>query len=129
MLYNVGDLRADTHEFTLPVRRQTRRPDVRLHRGQVPDQDWLILHGLPTTRAGRMVADLLADHHEPERVAQIVREVLDQVYDYPRVVAEKLGPFATQFNLPRDDGIGLLDLLLTMAGHPYRDRLLTEARS
>lgn len=39
-----------------------------------------------------MIADLLADHHEPEAVTQIVREVLDQVYDYPRVVAEKLGP-------------------------------------
>ncbi|MGH3982984.1 MAG: type IV toxin-antitoxin system AbiEi family antitoxin domain-containing protein [Pseudonocardiaceae bacterium] len=128
-LYNVGDLRADTHEFTLPVRRQTRRSDVRLHRGRVPDQDWLILHGLPTTRAGRMVADLLADHHEPETVAQIVREVLDQVYDYPRVVAEKLGPFATRFDLPGNDGIGLLDLLLTMAGHPHPDRLVSEARS
>jgi len=129
VLYDVGDLRADTHEFTLPVRRQTRRSDVRLHRGQVPDQDWLILHGLPTTRAGRMIADLLADHHEPETVAQIVREVLDQVYDYPAVVAEKLSPFATRFNLPSNDGIGLLDLLLTMSGHPHRDRLVLEARS
>jgi hypothetical protein len=76
-----------------------------------------------------MIADLLADHHEPEAVAQIVREVLDQVYDYPRVVAEELGPFAARFGLPRDDGIGLLDLLLEMAGHPHRDRLLSEARS
>jgi hypothetical protein len=129
VLYDVGDLRADTHEFTLPVRRQTRRRDVRLHRGEVPDHDWLILHGLPTTRAGRMVADLLADHHEPEAVAQIVREILDHVYDYPRVVAEKLGPFARRFNLPSNDGIGLLDLLLRMAGHPDPDRLLSEARS
>lgn len=129
VLYDVGDLRADTHEFSLPVRRQTRRPDVRLHRGQVSDQDWIILHGLPTTRAGRMVADLLADHHEPETVAQIVREVLDRVYDYPAVVAEKLSPFARRFNLPSNDGIALLDLLLTMAGHPHRDRLLSEARS
>jgi hypothetical protein len=76
-----------------------------------------------------MVADLLADHHEPEAVAQIVREVLDQVYDYPRVVAEKLVPFATRFDLPSNDGIALLDLLLTMAGHPHRDKLLSEARS
>ena len=35
-LYGVGDLRADVHEFTIPDRRQTRRPDVRLHRGRVP---------------------------------------------------------------------------------------------
>ncbi|HEU0128364.1 MAG TPA: type IV toxin-antitoxin system AbiEi family antitoxin domain-containing protein, partial [Pseudonocardiaceae bacterium] len=124
VLYDVGDLRADTHEFTLPVRRQTRRRDVRLHRGQVPEQDWLILHGLPTTRAGRMAADLLADHHEPEAVAQIVRELLDQVYDHPRAVAEKLGPVAARFDLLSNDGVSVLDLLLTMAGHPDRDRLL-----
>jgi hypothetical protein len=76
-----------------------------------------------------MIADLLADHHEPETVAQIVREVLDQVYDHPAVVAEKLSPFATRFNLSSNDGVGLLDLLLTMSGHPHRDRLVSEARS
>src|ERR1700730_112179 len=30
-LYGLGHLPADRHEFTVPVRRQTRRPDVRLH--------------------------------------------------------------------------------------------------
>ncbi|MGH7746009.1 MAG: type IV toxin-antitoxin system AbiEi family antitoxin domain-containing protein, partial [Candidatus Dormibacteria bacterium] len=30
-LYGIGDLPADRHEFTLPVRRQSRRADVRLH--------------------------------------------------------------------------------------------------
>ncbi len=129
VLYDIGDLRADTHEFTLPVRRQTRRPDVRLHHRRVPGQDWLILHGLPTTRAARMIADLLVDHHEPEAVAQIVREVLDRAYEHPGVVAKKLGPFATRYCLPSGDGIGLLDLLLTMAGHPDRGRLLAAARS
>lgn len=128
-LYDIGDLRADTHEFTLPVRRQTRRPDVRLHRGQVPDTDWILLHGLPVTRAGRMVADLLDDHHEPEAVAQIVREVLDQVYDYPAVVAAKLARFAARFNRPPGDGAGMLDLLLMIAGDPNRDALVAEARS
>jgi hypothetical protein len=75
-----------------------------------------------------MVADLLADHHEPAAVAQIIREILDQVNEYTRVVAEQRGPFATRFHLPSNDGLGLLDLLLTMAGHPDRDRLLSEAR-
>src|SRR5262245_51657134 len=31
-LYGLGHLPADVHEFTLPTRRQSRRPDVRLHR-------------------------------------------------------------------------------------------------
>jgi predicted transcriptional regulator of viral defense system len=51
-LYGIGDLRADVHEFTLPKRRQTSQPDVRLHRGTVPDKYRIILRGLPVTRAG-----------------------------------------------------------------------------
>jgi hypothetical protein len=129
VLYDIGDLRADTHEFTLPVRRQTRRPDVRLHRDHVPDQDRIVLHGLPATRAGRMVVDLLADHHEPSAVAQVVREVLDRVLDYPVVVADRLAPFAARFGLAAGDGVSLLDLLLAMAGEPNREALVAEARS
>jgi hypothetical protein len=63
---------------------------------------------------------MVADHHEPEAVAQIVREVLDQVYNDPRVVAEKLGPFATTIDLPGSDGIALFDL--PSGGRPVYQR-------
>src|SRR5205807_180320 len=77
-LYGVGDLRADVHEFTLPVRRQSRRLDVRLHRGTVPDDQRILLRGLPVTRAGRMVGDLLADHVDPSAIAHITAQVVDR---------------------------------------------------
>jgi hypothetical protein len=115
-LYDVGDLRADTHEFTLPVRRQSRRPDVRLHRGRVPAEDWTVLHGLPATRAGRMVADLLAGHYEPGTVGQVIHEVLARVLEHPAVLAEKIAPFAVRFGQPPGDGPGLLELLRATAG-------------
>jgi hypothetical protein len=51
---------------TLPERRQTRRPDVRLHRGPVKDSEWIHVRGLPITRPSRIAADLLADREEPE---------------------------------------------------------------
>lgn len=73
-LYGVGDLRADVHEFTLPARRQTRRADVRLHRGRVPHEHRTVLGGLPVTRAGWMIGDLLADHVDPERRANRSRD-------------------------------------------------------
>ena len=95
-IYGIGDLRADVHEFTLPVRRQTRRSDVRLHRGQVPDGQRLLLHGLPTTRAGRMIADLLDDHVEPASVAQITAEVVQRVFEYPSAIAECIAPSAAR---------------------------------
>jgi Transcriptional regulator, AbiEi antitoxin len=128
-LYGVGDLRADVHEFTLPARRQTRRADVRLHRGRVPDEDRVVLRGLPTTRAGRMIGDLLADHVDPESVARITAEAIDRVLDYPRVIAERIAPFAARFELRRGDGVGLLDELLTVAGHRSRHAIIEEARA
>jgi predicted transcriptional regulator of viral defense system len=105
-LYDVGDLRADVHEFSLPDRRQTRRRDVRIHRGRVPPDH-------------RIVVDA---------VAEITREVLERVNDYPRVVAEAVAPYAQRFGLTRGDGPGLLDELLRRAGTPNRVALIVEAQ-
>jgi len=127
-LYGVGDLRADVHEFTLPARRQTRRADVRLHRGQVPDGQRLLLHGLPTTRAGRMIADLLDDHIEPASVAQITAEVVGRVFDYPSTIAECIAPSAARYGFRRGDGVALLDHLLTLANYSDRAEMVALAR-
>ena len=127
-LYGVGDLRADVHEFTLSERRQTRRPDVRIHRGIVPQDRRILVGGLPTTRAGWMVGQLLADHLDVDAVAEITREVLERVLDYPRVVAQAVGPYAVRFGLERGDGVGLVDELLRRAGTPGREGLVAEAR-
>jgi len=127
-VYAVGDLRADVHEFTLPHRRQSRRPDVRLHRSQVRTGR-IVLHGLPITCAGRMIGDLVGDNVDPDAVAQIVKEVLDAVYDYPSTVAENLAPYAARSGFRQGDGLALLDEFLTRAGHRHRDELLAEARA
>lgn len=127
-LYGVGDLRPDIHEFTLPVRRQSRRKDIRFHRGTFGDADVLILHGLPATRAGRMIDDLLTDHVDPVAVAQIVNQILTHVYDYPNAVAERLVPFAARFGLRSADGIGALDYMLRLAGSRERELLVAEAK-
>jgi hypothetical protein len=128
-LDGVGDLRADVHAFTLPVRRQSRRADVRLHRAHVPNKHRIALRGLPVTPAGWMIGDLLADHVDPESVARITAEVLDRVFDYPSVVAEQIAPFAARFGLPRGDGVGLLNELLTMAGYRDREWMIEQARA
>jgi hypothetical protein len=128
-LYGVGDLRADVHEFTLPVRRQSRREDVRLHRGTVPEEQRILLLGLPVTRAGRMIGDLLADHVDPSAVAQITAQVVDRAVDYPAVIAESIAPNAASFGFRRGDGTALLDHLLTVADYDGRTAAMAEARS
>jgi hypothetical protein len=127
-LYGVGDLRADVHEFTLPHRRQTRRLDVRIHRGRVPAQRRSLLGGLPTTRAAWMIGQLLADHVDPDAVAQIVREVLERVLDYPRDITEAIAPYAHRFGYERGDGLALLDELLRRSGSRDREPPLAEVR-
>lgn len=127
-LYGVGDLRADVHEFTLPQRRQTRRPDVRIHRGRLPLERRVLRSGLPTTRAAWVIGQLLTDHVDPDAVAQITRDVLDRALDYPSEVAKAVTPYAQRFGLERGDGPALLDELLRRAGAPNREALITEAR-
>lgn len=117
-LHRVGDLRADVHEFTLPRRRQTRRRDVRLHRGGVPATDRIVLSGLPVTRAARTIADLLAAHVEPGVVGRIAAEVLDGGLDGAAGVADRIAPYAAKFDLARGDGRATLEYLLALAGSP-----------
>lgn len=49
-MYGLGHLPADQHEFTVPKRRQTRRPDVRIHLRTLTDAEWTGLRGLPVTK-------------------------------------------------------------------------------
>lgn len=125
-VYGVGDLRPDVHEFTQTARRQTRRSDVRMHRGRIPGEQRAILGGLPTTRAGRMVSDLLVDSVDPDSIARITAEVLERRLDYPRAVAVALAPHAHRFGFRRGDGVALLDELLRRAGSRDREALLAE---
>lgn len=52
-LHRLGDLDADVHEFTTADRKQSRRPDVRLHRGYLAAGEWTVVNALrsPLSRA------------------------------------------------------------------------------
>jgi predicted transcriptional regulator of viral defense system len=125
-LYGIGHLPADTHEFTLAARKQTRRKDVRLHRGDL-DNDWVTLQGLPVTRPRRIAADLLADREDLGAVAQMIADALRSVFDYPSSVASAIAPYAAAQGLRRNDGVGLLRWLLDLSGDPDRETWLAEA--
>jgi len=113
-MYGLGHLGEDRHEFTLARRRQSRRPDVRLHHRPVRDEEWILLRGLPVTRPARIASDLLYDQEDPTAVAHIIGDALRGVYDYPGTVADALGPHAARFGLPRGDGPALLRWLLDL---------------
>lgn len=128
-VYGLGHLPADRHEFTLPVRRQSRRPDVRLHQRRVADDEWIALRGLPVTRPSRIAADLLRDREDPEAVAQVVADGIRGVYDYPGTFAHALAPHAAKFGLRRNDGLALLAWLLDLVGDRDAREWMGEARA
>jgi hypothetical protein len=128
-LYGLGDLPADRHEFTVRKRRQSRRPDVRLHTRQLEPRDCVELDGLPVTRPSRIASDLLFDHEDPEAVARIVVDAIRGAYNHPGELAEALAPHAAKFGLRRGDGLALLRWLLGLVGDREAERWLEEARS
>lgn len=126
-LYGLGHLAADEHEFTLPRRRQSRRPDVRLHQARV--RRWVELRCLPVTRPAVIASDLLSDREDPAAVAHIVAEAIRAVHDYPGTFADALEPHAAKFGLRPGDGLGLLRWLLDLVGDRDTGRWMEEARA
>jgi hypothetical protein len=126
-LYGIGDLPADRHEFTLPRRKQSRRPDVRLHVGRVDPSESITHRGLPVTRPSRVAADLLAERKNPQAVGQLVTDAIRSAIDYPATFANALSPYASQLGLPRGDGIGALRWLLDLVGDRHAPVWLAEA--
>jgi len=115
-LYGLGDLDADRHEFTTPSRKQSRRPDVRLHRGVLDAGDVTLHDGLPVTTPERVVVDLLAAGHDGEHVAGVLASaVRDRRVNLSRL-APRLTPFSARLGLPSRDGRRLLEHLLELGG-------------
>lgn len=113
-LHNLGDLLDDEHEFTLPLRKQTRREGIRVHRGDLTEQDVAIMAGLPVTTKERTIADLLRAGNDPEHVAQIIGQGVRRGVVNLTDLAVHLDPLARRHNQP--DGGALVEYLLDLAG-------------
>jgi predicted transcriptional regulator of viral defense system len=115
-LHGLGDLNADQHELTAPVRRQTQRSEIRLHRGQLNRDDVTIVDGLPVTTATRTIVDLLADRHDTEHVATVLADAVRAGTVNLDTLPHRLAPYAARHGQHAGDGDGLLATLLEHAG-------------
>jgi predicted transcriptional regulator of viral defense system len=127
-LYELGELPADVHEFTVSRRRQSRRKDVRLHRRKIGKGQVLPWKGMPTTLPAQTASDLLYEHEDPEAVARIIVEAIRRANDYPGTIAQAIAPHAAQFGLRRGDGLALFRWLVGLVGDPEADQWMREAR-
>ena len=126
-ILNLGDLPADKYEFTLPIRKQTRRPDVRLHKGRIEDGDYINVRGLLTSHPTRIAADLLRDDEAPEAVSRILSEAITRLGVLPADFAKAIAPSAFRFGFRRHDGFGLLGWLFDATTEPRKAEWLLQA--
>ena len=117
LVLEIGDLDADVMEFTVPQRRQTRRTDVRLHRGATHG-DWALVAGLPVATPQRTIADLVAEGIDRGHLATLVRDAMIRYELAAEDVAVVLARYARRYGGATGDGQGLLTLLLREAGVP-----------
>lgn len=113
-LHGHGDLLADRHEFTVTTRKQTRRRELRLHRGDLPAGDVTVHRGLPVTTPARTVLDLLTAHHDGEHVASVLADAVRAHQVDLDDLAPRLAPFASRFGFPHRDGDAVLAHLLEL---------------
>lgn len=75
-MHEIGDILDDRVEITLPHRRQSQRPELRLHRSQLRPDEVTSVDGLPVTTPARTIADLVVDGHDRDHVATAMKEAV-----------------------------------------------------
>lgn len=119
-MHGLGDLEADTHEFTVDGRRQSRRPDVRIHTRTSPidPATWTRVAGLPVTTVLSSIIDLAAAHIDGGHLAGVVRDAVATAAVDIDDLSERLAPHAHRYDTTLGDGRSLVQRLLTEAGLP-----------
>jgi Transcriptional regulator, AbiEi antitoxin len=99
-VYGVGKLPPEPYQFWTATPRFVRRPDVRLRTGRPPEQDITVHEGLPLTSPDRTVAELVADGHDLDHVADVIHDAVRiQLLDRHDLVAQLAG--ALRRTLPK----------------------------
>lgn len=115
-VHELGDLEADRFEFISGARKQTRRPDIRLHRDELGPDDWTAVEGLPVTSVLRTVTDLAAAHVDGGHLASVVRDALIRRQVDDQQLAAALRRHAHHYGVRMGDGEALLARFLRESG-------------
>lgn len=127
-LHGLGDIEADVLEFTVDSRKQSRRQDVRIHRGHMPTTDWTQAAGLPVTTPARTVVDLAAAGIDGGHLAMVARDAIIKTGVSMDQLGRRLAPFAAKYGAPAGDGRALLKRFLDEAGIPAVSEQLANSR-
>lgn len=125
-LHQLGDLEADAFEFSLPGRKQTRDPQITLHRRHLTQDQWTVVDGLPVTTVPITIGDLARSGVDGGHLAGVVRDAITTKHTDVDQVANVLAPFARRYGAGPGQGEQLLRRLLQQAGVPANTRRMGE---
>lgn len=116
LIHDIGDLRADTVEITVPRRRTTREPDVRLRQRVLDDVDVVLVDGLPVTTVERTIVDHLDDQADGGHVGQMIYQAVRGEQIAVDSLADRIGKYNPRYGVRGRDGRALIDYLLGQGG-------------
>jgi predicted transcriptional regulator of viral defense system len=90
LTHGVGDLPADAIEFIVPRRRASKHADLTFRIAQLPENDVILVAGLPVTTVERTIDDLIADHIDSGHAADIIAQALQRGQVDPDALAARL---------------------------------------
>ena len=108
-LHGLGDLVPEPYEFTVPVRRQTQRLELKLRVRRLPAESVTLRDGLPVTTVEQTVADLVEARIDLSLVAGVLADApgLDRT-----LLADLLTPLAARNRFPSGEAfLNRLDAL------------------
>ncbi|WP_214105304.1 type IV toxin-antitoxin system AbiEi family antitoxin domain-containing protein [Acrocarpospora catenulata] len=116
-LHRLGDIPTSEVEISVPTRRVTREPGVRLHRAAIEASDVTIVDGLPVTTAERTVVDLLEARADGGHVGGVIADAIRFGLVDRENLADRAAYFSSAYGFPRSaSGVQFLSYLLKQSG-------------
>ncbi|WP_173019565.1 type IV toxin-antitoxin system AbiEi family antitoxin domain-containing protein [Streptomyces alkaliphilus] len=122
-LHDLGDIPASGVEISVPRRRTTVEPFVRLRTARLDTADITVIDGLPVTTVERTVVDLLKAKADGGHVGGVIADAVRRDLVNIDKLAERVQPFVRRYGLPSSTtGHELVDHLVEQAGRHLRFR-------
>jgi predicted transcriptional regulator of viral defense system len=122
-LHRIGDIPASEVEISVPRRRTTRGPGVRLRMRELDTADVVLVDGLPVTTPEQTIVDLLAARADGGHVGGIIADAEHRGLVTVDAVAERIARFAVAYGMRRGtSGEELIQYLVGQAGTRLRAR-------
>ncbi|WP_051718261.1 type IV toxin-antitoxin system AbiEi family antitoxin domain-containing protein [Streptomyces megasporus] len=127
-LHELGDIPAPEAEISVPRRRTTKEPHVRLRTAALEPVDVTVVDGLPVTTPLRTIVDLLCAKADGGHIGGVIAEAERRGLVNVEELAGRVRPFAHRYGLPRTaGGRDLIEHLVVQAGEVLRVHELERA--